>query len=86
MSPHGRGVVSDIVFKLQREIRGKFDLSWQLSILTPGDGNGLFESQMIDIADDLVEDARIADARVDDRDALEGNDAGIERVVLAVGD
>jgi len=41
VSPHGKGLISDIEFTLQREIRGNFDFDWQLTAKLPGEGNGL---------------------------------------------
>ena len=40
VSPHGKGVLSDIVFSFQREFNSRFDYNWQLSVQFPGEGNG----------------------------------------------
>lgn len=49
VSPHGKGVTSDLVFTLQREFRGGFDFNWELSVKFSGEGNGW---QAIPMADE----------------------------------
>lgn len=40
VAPHGNGTAQDLVFTLQREFKGRYDFSWQLSVEFAGVGNG----------------------------------------------